>query len=123
MGFNLLWNDSDIDNASEDFSYQVARELENALKDKERQIKWRNNMAQLRKRFQDMFNLDGLTVAEIRFSSMSAEYRALCIVIPDEQVVVFHSLVPKSGSAQERQLNLIENNAESIEKSIRKNIL
>ncbi|MFB6209681.1 MAG: type II toxin-antitoxin system RelE/ParE family toxin [Candidatus Nanohaloarchaea archaeon] len=123
MGFNLLWNDKDIENASEDFSYHVARELKNALKDKERQIKWSKNMTQLRKRFHDMFNLDCLTVAEIRFSSMSAEYRALCIVITDQQVVVFHSLVPKKGSAQKRQLKLIEENSERIEKSIRKNIL
>ena len=123
MGFNLLWNNKDIENASEDFSHQVARELENSLEDKERQIKWSKNMVQLRKRFQNMFNLDSLTIAEIRFSSMSAEYRALCVVIPNEQIVVFHSLVPKSGSAQKRQLNLIEKNADSIEKSIRKNIL
>lgn len=122
MGFNLLWNDKDIENASEDFSYHVARELENALENKERQIKWNKNMAQLRRRFQDMFNLDELTVAEIRFSSMSAEYRALCIVIPDEEVVVYHSLVPKKGSAQQRQLKLMEENAERIEESIRQNI-
>lgn len=123
MGFGLLWNDNDIENASNDFSYQVARDLENVLEDKERQIKWSNSMVQLRKRFHDMFNLNSLTVAEIRFSSMSAEYRALCIVIPDEQVVVYHSLVPKKGSTQERQLKLIRRNASSIEKSIRTNIL
>lgn len=123
MSFSLLWNDGDIENASEDFSYHVAQSLESALESKERQIKWSKSMNQLRKRFQSMFNLDGLTVAEVRFSSMSAEYRALCIVIPDEQVIVYHSLVPKKGSAQDRQLKLIEDNAERIENSIRKNIV
>jgi phage-related protein len=123
MSFSLLWNDADIENASEDFSFHVAQNLESALESKERQIKWCKSMAQLRKRFQSMFNLDGLTVAEVRFSSMSAEYRALCIVISDEEVVVYHSLVPKKGSAQERQLKLIEDNAERIENSIRRNIV
>lgn len=122
MGFGLLWDGEDIGNASDDFSYQVARDLESALEDKERQVKWKSNMAELRKRFQDMFNLHGLTVAEIRFSSLSAEYRALCIVIPDEELIVYHSLVPKKGSAQEKQLELIRENADRIENSIRQNI-
>lgn len=123
MGFSLLWSDGDIENASEDFSYQVAQNLESALVNKDRQITWCKSMAQLHKRFQSMFNLDGLTVAELRFSSMSAEYRDLCIVIPDEQVAVYHPLVPKKGSVQDRQLKLIEDNAERIENSIRKNIV
>ncbi len=122
MSFSLLWNDVDVENASEDFSYHVAQNLESALEDKERQIKWCKSMSDLRKRFQDLFNLNGLTVAEVRFSSMSAEYRALCMVVPDEEVVVYHSLVPKKGSAQKRQLKLIEENAERIENSIRKSI-
>jgi len=123
MGFNLLWNEEDIDNASEDFSHQTARDLEKALEDKQRQIKWSKNMAQLSNRFHKIFNLDGITVAEIRFASMSAEYRALCIVITDEEVAVYHSLVPKKGSAQKRQLQLIEENSDRIEKAIRKNTL
>lgn len=122
MGFSLFWNDEDIQNASDDFSYQIARELESALEDKERQIKWSKNMSQLSTRFHKVFNLDGLTIAEVRFSSMSAEYRALCIVIPDEEVVAYHSLVPKKGSAQKRQLKLLEENADRIEESIRKSI-
>jgi len=69
-----------------------------------------------------MFNLNELTVVEVRFASMSAEYRALCIVVPVEGVVVYHSLVPKKGSAQKRQLKLLEENADRIEKSIRKSI-
>ena len=122
MGFNLLWSEEDIEDASEDFSYHVARELENALEDKERQVKWSSNMAQLRKRFQDMFSLDGLTVAEVRFSSMSAEYRALCVVVPDVEVVVYYDLVPKKGSYQERRLEIMRENSDIIEESIRKNI-
>ena len=61
MGFSLFWNDEDIQNASDDFSYQIARELESALEDKERQIKWSKNMSQLSTRFHKVFNLDGLT--------------------------------------------------------------
>lgn len=123
MGFNLLWNEEDIEDISDGFSYQVARNLEKALESKEDEIKWSKNMAQLSRRFQDMFNLNDLTVAEIRFSSMSAEYRALCIVIPEEEVVVFYDVVPKKGSYQERRLQLMRENAEEIEEAIRKNIL
>lgn len=123
MGFSLLWSDEDIEDASDDFSYQTARDLEKALESKEGEVKWSKNMAQLSRRFQDMFNLNDLTVAEIRFSSMSAEYRALCVVIPDEHAVVYYDLVPKKGSYQERRLAIMRENSENIEEAIRKNIL
>lgn len=123
MSFSLLWNDEDVENASKDFSFQVARDMEAALEDKSRQIKWCKNMSQISKRFHKVFNLDSLTVAEIRFSSMSGEYRAICVVVPEEEVVVYHSLVSKKGSEQEKQLKLLEENADVIEESIRKNIL
>lgn len=122
MGFNLIWKEKHIEDVAEDFSYQVARDLDNALEDKERQIKWSRNMSDLATRFQDMFNLNGLTVAEVRFSSMSAEYRALCIVIPDEELVIYYDLVPKKGSYQERRLKIMRENAEAIEESIRESI-
>ena len=89
-------------------------DLEKALEDKGRQIKWRNSMAELRKRFQDIISLDGLTVAEMRFSSMSAEYRALCVVLPEEKVIFYYSTVPKKGSYQERELEIMRENAEEI---------
>lgn len=114
MGFSLLWNDGQIEEASEDFSYRLANNLESALEDKERQIKWCKSMADLRNRFQDIISLNGLTVAEIRFSSMSAEYRALCVVLPEEQVLFYYSTVPKKGSYQERELEIMRENAEAI---------
>lgn len=123
MGFDLIWSKEDIEDISDGFSCQVARDLDKALESKEDEIKWIENMARLSGRFQDMFNLNGLTVAEIRFSSMSAEYRALCIVIPGEEVVVFYDVVPKKGSYQERRLQIMRENAEEIEEAIRKNIL
>lgn len=122
MGFNLLWTQEHIEAVSKDFSDQIGRDLEKALKDKQRQLKCVSNMANLSSRFQDIISLDNLTVAEIRFSSMSAEYRALCIVIPDQKLVVYYDLVPKKGSYQERRLKLIRENANAIEESIRKSI-
>jgi len=84
MGFNLLWTEERIEEASDNFSHRLADNLERALEDKARQIKWSKSMADLRNRFQDIISLNGLTVAEIRFSCMSAEYRALCVVFPEE---------------------------------------
>lgn len=120
MGFNLLWTEEDIESVSENFSYRIARDLESALEDKDRQVKWIKNMSDLRSRFQKLFSLDGLAVAELRFSSMSAEYRALCVVLPDENLVVYYDLVPKKGSYQRRALKLMRENADEIEEAIRK---
>ena len=122
MGFVLIWDSSQIEDAADDFSYGVARSLENALEDKERQIKWCNSMADLSRRFQDVISLSGITVAEIRFSAMSSEYRALCVVIPEEKSVFYWSLVPKKGSFQQRQLNLMEENSEEINQIVRKKL-
>lgn len=122
MGFNLLWTDEDVESVSENFSYRIARDLENALEDKDRQVTWIKNMSDLRNRFQKMFNLEDLTVAEIRFSSMSAEYRALCVVLSDEDLIVYYDLVPKKGSYQQRALSQMRENSSEIEEAIRKNI-
>lgn len=122
MGFVLIWNNSQIEDAADDFSYNVAESLENALEDKERQIKWSNSMADLRKRFQDIISLNGITVAEVRFSSMSLEYRALCVVVPEEETVFYWSTVPKKGSYQQRQLNLMEENSEEISQIVRRKL-
>lgn len=122
MGFSLLWVEEDIESVSDDISFQVARNLEDALESKESEIKWCKNMSQLSKRFQSVFSLEGLTVAEIRFSAMSAEYRALCVVIPDEEVVVYYDTVPKKGSFQKRRLEVMRENADEIKETIRKSI-
>lgn len=122
MGFVLIWNNGQIEDAADDFSYNVAQSLESALEDKERQIKWSNSMADLRKRFQDIISLDGITVAEIRFSSMSSEYRALCVVVPEGETVFYWSTVPKKGSYQKRQLNLMEENSEEISQIVRRKL-
>jgi hypothetical protein len=100
MGYSLIWKDKQIDDATEDFSYRLANDLENALEDKQRQIKWKKNMAELSQRFHDVLSLNELTVAEIRFSSMSAEYRALCIVLPEKQIVVYYTTVPKKEATK-----------------------
>jgi hypothetical protein len=122
MGFVLIWSGDQIEDVADDFSYSVAQGLENALEDKERQIKWSNSMADLSKRFQDLISLDDLTVAEIRFSSMSSEYRALCVVVPEEETVFYWSLVPKKGSYQRRQLNLMEENSEKINQIVQRKL-
>jgi len=122
MGYNLIWTEENIQDVSETYSYQVARDLEKACKSKEDEIKWIRNMAGLSRRFQDMISLDDLTVAELRFSSMSAEYRALLVVIPEEKVLVYYDTVPKKGSYQEKTLELMRNNSERISETIRKRI-
>ena len=45
---------------------------------------------------------------------MSAEYRALCVVLPEEQVLFYYDTVPKTGSYQERRLRIMRENAEEI---------
>lgn len=122
MGYTLIWDDTQIEDASDDFSYHVARNLEDALEEKENQIKWSNNMADLRKRFQDIISLKSLTVAEIRFSSMSSEYRALCIVVPEEQTLFYWSTVPKKGSHQQRQLELMRENSDRISQIVQRKL-
>ena len=122
MGFVLIWDDEQIEDASDDFSYHVAQDLEDALEDKESQIKWKNNMAELSRRFQDVISLDGLTVAEIRFSSMSSEYRALCVVVPEEKTLFYWATVPKGGSHQDRQLELMEENSDEINRIVQKKL-
>lgn len=122
MGYNLIWTEENIQDVSETYSYQVARDLEKACESKEDEIKWIRNMAGLSRRFQDIISLNDLTVAELRFSSMSAEYRALLVVIPDENVLVYYDTVPKKGSYQEKTLELMRNNSERISKAIRKRI-
>jgi len=114
MGFNLIWSQEQIDKAAEDFSNQLAVNLENSLEDKQRQIKWCRSMSDLSTRVHKMFNLDGLTVAEIRFSSMSAEYRALSVVLPAEKVLFCYSTVPKGGSQQQIKLKLMRENSDIV---------
>lgn len=114
MGFGLYWFDEDIEDAECDFSSHLADDLENALLEKEGQIKWKNNVSELNRRFHNSFNLNGLHVVEIAFQSMSAEYRAICIVIPDKDAVVYFKTVPKKGSHQERALDLIRENSSEI---------
>ena len=121
MGYTLIWTEEQIEAVSDDFSYHVADNLKDALDDKEDEIKWKNSMAGLSQRFQDIISFDDvdITVAELRFSAQSAEYRALCIVLPDEEVLFYYATVPKKGSAQDRQLEIIKENSEEILKSIR----
>jgi len=124
MGYTLIWTDEQIEAASEDFSYHVANNLEDGLDSKEDEIKWKNSMAELSQRFQEIISFDGvdITVAELRFSAQSSEYRALCIVLPDEEVLFYYTTVPKKGSHQQRQLDIIRDNSEEILESIRKSI-
>ena len=115
MGFSLIWTEEQVDKVSENFSYRVSDSLASTLEDKERQVKWCRSMSDLSARVHRMFNLDSLTVAELRFSAMSAEYRALCVVLPDEETVFYYSTVPKEGSAQKRKLSLMRENSGRIE--------
>lgn len=122
MGFDLIWTDEQVENAAEDFDTNLSTDLANALESKNREVKWCKNMAELSRRFQDLINLDGLKVAEIRFSSMSAEYRALCVVLPEKQNIFYYTTVPKKGSHQERQLEIMRDNSEAIKEFIKKSI-
>ncbi len=65
-----------------------------------------------------MFSLNGLQVAEIRFSVQSAEYRAICILVEEEKAVVYYHTVPKKGSEQERFLSLMRENSREIKEAI-----
>lgn len=123
MVFRLIWCEEDIEDISNNIHPKVAEDLEKALEDKKRQVSWCKGMVDLRKRFHRIFNLENLTVAEIRFSSMSGEYRAICVVITDEESVVYYETVPKKGSHQERLLNIMRGQSEKIEESIRRNVL
>lgn len=88
------------------------------MEEKERQIKWKNNINELNKRFHNSFNLDGLHIVEIAFESMSGDYRAICIVVPDMNAVVYFKTVPKKGSHQQRLLDLIRENSDEIRELI-----
>lgn len=118
----LIWSDEQIEDVSDDFSFHVAKSLEKSLLEKERQLKWVNSMAGLRKRFQDIISLNDLTVAEIRFSSMSSEYRALCVVVPEEETLFYWTAVPKKGSYQQRQLEMMRDNSGKINQVVRKKL-
>lgn len=110
--------DEHIEKVSEDFSYRVAKDLESTIEDKHSQVKWKDDINGLSRRFHNMFKLGELHIAEISFSSMSGDYRAICVVIPDGKYVVYYTTVPKNGSSQERTLKLMEKNSEEIKKSI-----
>jgi hypothetical protein len=121
MGFSLYWfEEEDIDDAEDDFSSKVAENLENALEEKQRQIKWKNSISGLNRRFHNSFSLDGLHIVEIAFQSSSGNYRAVCIVIPSEEAVVYFKTVPKKGSHQQRLLELIRENSDDINRFIQK---
>jgi len=120
MGFTLIWDDEDLENVSDDFSYHVADDLESVLQDKQDQIKWKDNIQGLAQRVHNTFTLDGLHIAEISFTSMSAEYRAVCVVLPGEQYVVHYKTVPKKGDAQDRLLRLMRENSEEIKEATQK---
>lgn len=122
MGFVVIWSDEQIEDVSDDFSFHVAKSLEKSLVEKERQLKWVNSMADLRKRFQDIISLNELTVAEIRFSSMSSEYRALCVVVPEEETLFYWTTVPKKGSYQQRQLEMMRDNSDRINQIVQKKL-
>lgn len=114
LGFSLIWTGDQIDKVAEDFSDHIADSLENTLEDKQRQIKWYRSMSDLSTRVHKIFNLNGLTVAELRFSTTSAECGALCVVISEEEVLFYYSTVPKGGNHQERELELVRENSGRI---------
>ncbi|MDY6768719.1 MAG: hypothetical protein SVW02_01275 [Candidatus Nanohaloarchaea archaeon] len=120
MGFTLLWTAEDIENAATDFSDGVADDLAEALEEKEKQIRWKDNLTELSSRFHNTFGLADLHIAEIAFTSLSAEYRAICVVFPEKQEVVYYTLVPKKGSHQDRQLEIMREKSAEIEAFIRK---
>jgi hypothetical protein len=68
MGFGLYWfEEEDIKDAEKDFSSNLADDLEDALEKKAKEIKWKNSISELNKRFHNTFKIGGLHVAEISF--------------------------------------------------------
>lgn len=119
MVYGLYWFESDIEDAEDDFSSHLADDLESALEEKERQIKWKNNINELNKRFHNSFNLNGLHIVEIAFESMSGDFRAICVVLSEKNAVIYYTTVPKKGSFQRRQLEIIREKSDEIEEFIR----
>lgn len=119
MVYGLYWFESDIEDAEDDFSSHLADDLESALEEKERQIKWKNNINELNKRFHNSFNLNGLRIVEIAFESMSGDFRAICVVLSEKNAVIYYTTVPKKGSFQRRQLEIIREKSDEIEEFIR----
>lgn len=120
MGYSLHWNEYNLQSVAEDFNDKVAGALEEALKDKDRQIRWKNDIAGLSKRFHNTFGLGGLQIAEIRFTAESAEYRAICVIIEEKKAVAYYGTVPKKGSKQERFLETIRINSDKVKEAILK---
>lgn len=120
MGYELVWREENIDNVAEKYNASLARSLEKALEDKERQLKWVDDVQGLRKRFHNFFNLEGLPVAEIRFTCQGGEYRALCIVISEKKAVIYYTTVPKKGSAQQRRLDIMRDRSTEILNLVRR---
>ena len=118
MGYDLVWIEEDLEDAANEYNYRLANDLEKALKEKQKQIKWKKNRAELSQRFHNMFGLGDLTLAEIWFESQSQTFRALCPVI--EKAVFYYQTVPKSGSSQKRALKLMKKNSSEIKNHFQK---
>ncbi|MDY6761757.1 MAG: hypothetical protein SVY41_01790 [Candidatus Nanohaloarchaea archaeon] len=120
MGFALIWTDDDIEHVAQDFGQQVSDSLDSVLEGKKQQIQWVENIADLSKRVHNMFGIDGLQIAEIQFTVQSAEYRAICVVVPESDAVVYYTTVPKKGSYQERRLDLMRRNSRQVRDAVRR---
>ncbi len=120
MGFELVWDDADIENAANDFDDAVAEALERALSSKKTEIQWKTTLSGLSKRIHNMFGVGELQIAEIAFSVNAAEYRALCIVVHEKPALVYYTTVPKAGSLQKRKIATIRDNSPEIQEFIRR---
>lgn len=122
MGYALVWARENIDNVAENYNTSVSQSLEKTLKDKERQLSWVERTSALKKRFHNIFKLDGLLVAEVCFTCQGGEYRALCIVIPEKKSVIYYTTVPKKGSLQQRRLDIMRDRSNEILNLVRREL-
>jgi mRNA-degrading endonuclease HigB of HigAB toxin-antitoxin module len=122
MGYSLYWTDEQVEKVANRYGFKVAQGLENALNNKQNQVKWLNQPSELPRRFHNMFALENLKIAEISFNVQGKEFRAICVVIHDLDAIVYHTTVDKETGNQDRRLAIMRKNSEEIEESIRETL-
>lgn len=122
MSYSIYWTEEDLQEASDIYNCGVSERLEEALEEKQRQVKWYDEISRVVKRFHNVFGINGLDVAEISFSFESREFRALCIIVKSEEAVVYFDLVDKGGSNQRRKLEDMKDRQDEISRVIRQRL-
>ncbi|MFU1780256.1 hypothetical protein ACM16X_02620 [Haloarcula japonica] len=96
-GFDMVFTEEHEDQVRNKHGEQVLKSLKKKLDRKRREVSWKKNKHELRRRLHKI--VAGDDFAEMSFKAKRRQYRAVFVILEDEQVLVFVSAVEKQDES------------------------